>query len=51
MKKIIYGHFVFTEIGDKNDPYPELTIEMIKYAKSLLEELDKEDSSCQMKSK
>ena len=33
---VIYGHFVFVE---SDDPYPELTIEMIKYAKILLDEM------------
>ena len=36
MKIIIYGHFVFKE---SDDPYPELTREMIKYAKFLLHKI------------
>lgn len=39
MKEIVFGHFVFTEIKESDDPYPKLTIEMIKYAKILLDEM------------
>lgn len=39
-EKIIYGHFVFGSMStEAKDSYPQLTIEMIKYAKKLLEEM------------